>query len=290
MNRPGPREDQPEPRGPRRARRRVPRAEDRLPVARAARHAPVRASPTSGFAITCALARTCRSTNATWSGKPRAWCGALPAGPASRRARAHHQADPARRAGSVAAAPTARRRWWGGIGCGGHRPAARRLSRAGRPASAPTCRSSCAAARRSGSIAATSSTRSWIVRSVGGRWSSRRSAFRRRRPSGGGTRIARPAPRAGRRRPRSPRGSWPPIPLEPCCQRPRSVPCHAGIRTSLTIRGQLERAGAEAAAMTGSGSTVFGLFQTMEAATAVAPGQAGGARGDRTATWRQAAG
>jgi 4-diphosphocytidyl-2-C-methyl-D-erythritol kinase len=34
------------------------------------------------------------------------------------------------------------------------------------------------------------------------------------------------------------------------------------------IREQLQRAGADAAAMTGSGSTVFGLFQTREAATA----------------------
>jgi 4-diphosphocytidyl-2-C-methyl-D-erythritol kinase len=57
------------------------------------------------------------------------------------------------------------------------------------------------------------------------------------------------------------------------------------------IREQLERAGADAAAMTGSGSTVFGLFLTMEAATAAAGllRQAGWrSLVTRTATRRQA--
>ncbi|HEX7486847.1 MAG TPA: 4-(cytidine 5'-diphospho)-2-C-methyl-D-erythritol kinase [Vicinamibacterales bacterium] len=57
------------------------------------------------------------------------------------------------------------------------------------------------------------------------------------------------------------------------------------------IREQLERAGADAAAMTGSGSTVFGLFETKEAATTACDrmGQAGWrSMVTRTATRRQA--
>ena len=202
--------------------------------------------------------RSARSLESGVARRRRAVALAAARRPGPRRARPHPEAHSAagrsrrrqHRRGRDAARPDAR------LARAGSSESARGR---GRRRSAPTSRSFCRAARRSGSAAATRSIRSPICRVTGSCCSCRASASRRPMPTAGTTPNAASARGSTAREVQHVPGPWPSRAAQMINDLEAPIARHHPEIDQM--KTALRRAGALAAAMSGSGSTVFGLFQ-----------------------------